>query len=176
MLPETAITSRALSLHCLETKPGNLICLYHAEKDKNGKIFDGATDGKYKVTGTPYPRNVRGPDDAEVPMRMKKHLHCGCPEDEVLMAFIWWKTLVTDSASSGAQEGFRDQQLDPRTRTFMYQMWCDTTFQTVNAMFKGGRSIDEFRIRNLEKRIAAIQEALDDEKKEQAARKVALKA
>lgn len=168
-LPETGEISRALALHCLETRPGNLICLYHAEKDKNGRIYDGADDGKYNVTGTPYPRNVRGPDDADVPVRVEGHLHCGCPEDEVLLAFLWWKTLEVQSPFNKITEGFRDQHLDPRTRTFMYEMWSQTTFQNVDTLYRDGMSRQLTKIRVLEDRLQGIREALDIEKKTQSA-------
>lgn len=160
-LPEVSRISRAMTMHCLETKPGNIICPYHAEKDKNGKIFDGSPDSKYNVTGTPYEREVKGPEDAVVPERYDGFLHCGCPEDEVLIDFMWWKCTLCASPSTDAQEGFRDQRLDPRTRTFMYSVWRNATHQTVDDIFMGNKTISAFRVMSLKSQIARLQDALE---------------
>lgn len=166
-LPEVSTISRAMTLHCLETKPGNLICPYHSEKDKNGTIFDGSLDSKYDVTGTPYQREVKGPSDEAIPERYEGYLHCGCPEDEVLIDFMWWKTTLCLSPSTNAEEGMRDQRLDPRTRTFMYSVWCKATCQTVDDIFTGKKTLTDFRISTRKKQIGRIQTVIDqlEEKK-----------
>lgn len=160
-LPEMSRVSRAMTLHCLETKPGNIICPYHAEKDKNGKIFDGSPDSKFAVTGTPYQRDVKGPEDVAIPDRYEGYLHCGCPEDEVMIDFMWWKRTICRSPSTGEKEGMQDQRLDPRTRTFMYSVWCQATCQTVDDLFIGKKSAVDFRISSLKKQITDIQEVVD---------------
>lgn len=173
-LPEASRTSRALSMHCFETRTGNCICPYHSEKDKTGTIFDGAPDCKYNVTGVPHPRNVRGPKDDDVPERPEGYLHCGCPEDEVLMDFIWWKGASVTSPVTGETEGFRDQRLDPRTRAFMYDIWCEATCQEVDDIYRQGRVRETFTVDLFRARIAAIEKeigTIEKDKKDTKTRK-----
>lgn len=68
-------------------------------------------------------------------------------------------------------EGFQDQRMDPRTRMFMYEMWCTTTCQTVDDVYRGTQPKETYRIDAYRGRIAALQQALDAALEEQAKKK-----
>ena len=141
--PEAAGAMRALALHCFLTIPGNYCCTYHAHFDTRGKYHD-AVGGKHgcHVTGTPHPRKMnrmQAKTTVQRPPqpRIKGYLHCGCPEDDVLLSFFWYKWGLMVSPLNGRQEGWRGQHLEPRMRTFMVAEWQWWTQSSVNDIYLG---------------------------------------
>lgn len=157
------MTNRELALHCLETNRRNFICLYHGERDKNGKTNDESVteQSPYQVTGTPYARAVKGVREDDVEPQ-PGHLHCGCPEDVVLLDFYLWKHTKITSPVNGVTEGWKDQHLDPRARLLMATAWQDWTGLTVDQIYKGDQSDTEAEVERLQYQVEVIQTALVD--------------
>lgn len=139
LLPEAATSSRRVALEVLKTNRGNLVCGYH--QIAKGKVtVDG--EGRYKVNGQPFGRQVRQKkSQPEVP-REPGHLHCGCNEDDVLLDFYFWKTWTCSATVKGevVTEGMMDQRLSPRLRAFVTKAFREATGLTVDDLYQGKKT------------------------------------
>jgi hypothetical protein len=161
--PKAATTTRELALHCLETNRGNLICPYHGERGKDGKTNDESVTeaSPHLVTGTPYIRSVKGRGGGEN-AHHDGHLHCGCPEDAVLLDFFLWKETEISSPVHDFTEGWKDQRLDPRARLLVATAWEQWTGLTVYDMYRGKSNYFDAEVARLKYQVGSLQEALTE--------------
>jgi hypothetical protein len=147
------------------TNRGNVICPYHKEKDKQGLVQDTTVteDSPYQVTGTPFDRMIDLKKNVER-TRRKGILDCGCTEDDVLLDFYWWKEMTVTSVSTGAEETWKHQRLDPRARLFMKHEWEYISGITVNDIYKRNMKHSEFEVHRCTVQIKALQERLKEAK------------
>jgi hypothetical protein len=166
--PKAANTTRQLALHCLETNRGNRICPYHGEKDKGGTLCDITTTEKspHRVTGTPFERQVNNKRLNKTYERRKHILDCGCTEDDALLDFYWWKQITVISPSTKVEEGWKEQRLDPRARSFMKSEWEYISGLTVNDIYTNGKSQLQFEATRYARQIKLLQRNLETAKKE----------
>lgn len=117
VLPEASSIFRALAIHCLTSKFGNFLCLYHLHRDKHGKINDASPHRNYNVTGVPWEQRMnprdRGRNVPLVTLQHTKSTNCGCHQDEVLWDFYWFKNGHVYSPSLGITEIWRTTRLKP---------------------------------------------------------------
>ena len=154
--PEAATTSRELALECFTTLPMNVICPYHQKSDKSGKTVDGGDGLKFVLNGVPRPRKTVPPAIAQKlkkkasalykrsgqfrdPRLREGFLHCGCPIDEVLMDFYFWKTWSISGVADGKEvtESLGEQRLTPRTRAFVVKAFEEATCLTIDDLYSG---------------------------------------
>lgn len=157
-LIEAATTNREMSLHCLTTREGNIMCRYHQGITKKSQAKDGDNTGdkigEFAVTGIPGPR-ILFPN-----IPKKGMLNCGCDEEEVLTDFFFWKTWTITSPATKKTEGWKEQCLDPRARSFVVQAFQQQSGLKVDDLYRQNRTADEQRKFELEKELAIIQELL----------------
>lgn len=135
-LPRAATTNRSLARHCLNTTWNNHLCHHHQWKAKRQPVKDGDKDGRrvgeYLVTGVPGPQLIK---DSLVNGVAPGFLSCGCNEEEVLTDFYFWKTQTITSPTTGVTEGWKDQYLDPRARTFVVTAFKCATLLSVDDLY-----------------------------------------
>ncbi|KAJ4470357.1 hypothetical protein C8J55DRAFT_491817 [Lentinula edodes] len=133
-VPEGGTMSRELSIRLLTSRQGNL-CPYHAVKDKAIRAHD--EDGK---------RDSQDPSLTGVPKRPTKakshpgdppvgYMHCGCELDLVLLEFYYWKTGKIYSPTLGRWETWKNEQMNPRVRAFIYGDWEQKTGMRLENMW-----------------------------------------
>ena len=142
-VPEAGGISQELSLHCHLTVPSNLLCQYHFYHDTQGLCNDETPGRKgYHVTGTHHHWNVNKVSMGKNQRTVQKKWHigyfyCGCPKDEVLLAFYWFKNGMVTSPVNNISEGWWDQMLDSQAHMLMAAEWEHTTQSKVDIIFVG---------------------------------------
>lgn len=152
LCPEASFATRALALHCLTTRCGNVICLYHHYHDKSSTINDTNPPRTHKVTGVPWKRRVYGinPEkQTDIELESETALHCGCHADEVLWDFYWWKTQKLYSPTLDIREPWRNTRLDPRSRGFMVQFLEQFAHVSINDIYTGSTEMIQSRVARL---------------------------
>ncbi|KAJ3924355.1 MAG: hypothetical protein NXY57DRAFT_970088 [Lentinula lateritia] len=122
-VPEGGTMSRELSVKLLTSRQGNILCPYHAVKDKATRVHD--KDGKHgtrdpSLTGVPK-RPTKAKSHAGNPP--DGYMHCGCELDLVLLEFYYWKTGRIYSPTLEIWETWKNEQMNPRVRAFVYGDW-----------------------------------------------------
>ena len=154
--PEAATTSCALVLERFTTLPMNVLCPYHQKSDKSRKIVDGKDGLKFILNGVPQPRKTIPPATAKKlkkkalalykqssqfrdPCLCEGFLHCGCPIDEVLMDFYFWKTWNISGVVDGKEvtESMAEQWLTPRMWAFVVKTFQEATCLTIDDLYSG---------------------------------------
>lgn len=156
--PDMVRTTKELALYGTTTKFGNMICPFHENHDKIGKITDVSGGTKnFRMTGTPYARNV-GSSARKGVEAEEGYMHCGCSIEDVLWDLYMWKGGKITSPTVPGKEGWRRERLNPRARAFMAQMFRDWTTLTVDDLYAYGpdrkrRSVIDI----IDKQIAGLQ-------------------
>ena len=115
---------------------------------------------EYKVTGVPYARRIAA--RGQVPIKMPDGiLHCGCPEDEALLDFFWFKSGKITSQYNDLTEGWLKEVAEPRPHAFTTALFREMSAMTINDLYlynaNGKRQDLEFR---LKRQIARLQTRL----------------
>ena len=123
-LPEAATTSRKLALHFLTSREGNIMCGYHAFKNKASFIRDGWGKPGMKVRGVPGRRKV-GTSERQLRPHIAKGLgSCGCTIQDILLEFALSKQISISGFVDGSRRSemmsFHDY-MEPRIRSFAFQ-------------------------------------------------------
>lgn len=137
-MPDFVSYSRELALMCLTTRVRNILCLYHSRHTSSKYSNDHALSNKrahIKVTGVAYPqtavsKQVKEEDEDEDEddndnigtgneVKASKALHCGCWTNDALLDFYLWKCTHTESPSTRAIEGWKEDLLEPCQRVFV---------------------------------------------------------
>lgn len=172
--PEVSYISRKLALHCLTSRYHNTICLYHIGHDKGCKTNDTNPPNSHQLTGVPWVRNFNPKKKLPSKERVKLEpgiLHCGCPEDDALWDFLWWKTTILLTPTSDIREPWRSSHLDPRSRAFMVTFIRSITYLDIDDIYSG--TTDNHRtnlgiLRKMEECILAARMATEEEIKRRA--------
>lgn len=130
-VPEAAYLSRRVALEIHSNKLNILQCCYH-EKTKNDRYWDGLATLPYLVYGIPYAPIKAG----SVPPHGA--MHCGCPIDDVLQDFYFWKTWTAQSRRPdyhSCEEGMAATVLNPCCRTFVIQAYHKMTGLTLDDIY-----------------------------------------
>lgn len=90
------------------------------------------------------------------------YMSCGCLEEEVLTEFFFWKTWTATSPKNGITEGFADQFVDPRTRTFIVSAFKRMTGLSVEDLYSHGHGETENRKRILRVQIERLTNELNE--------------
>lgn len=164
---EAASTTKALALHCLTSRFGNTVCLYHFIHDKAGRINDAKPQRNYQVTGVPWARamNPRNrPSNTSLRELPPKAIHCGCHQDDVLWDFFWWKNTRLYSPTLHITEDWGPTGLEPRGRGFMVTFLQQFTHTKLRDIYSG--TLDEHRtklhlLKKMEENIGQVRKDLE---------------
>lgn len=144
-LPETAYTSRALASAIFANAFGNTQCQTH-EKTKNHSKIDGLRGLPFLIYGVPYAGRYAH-SGAQCVDPVPGTMNCGCPINDVLLCFYFWKIWTVESVHpeyAGIQETMGADFLDFRMRTFVCQAFTKLTGMTVDDIYSGEhKSLDE---------------------------------
>ncbi|KAJ4497124.1 hypothetical protein C8R41DRAFT_865700 [Lentinula lateritia] len=175
-VPEGGTMSRELSIRLLTSGQGNILCPYHAVKDKAIRAHD--EDGKRdsqdpSLTGVPKAPTKAKSRPADPPVG---YMHCGCELDLVLLEFYYWKTGKIYSPTLNRWETWKNEQMNPRVRAFVYGDWEKKTGLRLENMWtrkinmnvgaRGALTKERTEIEILEEQIHVLQaqkEALEEE-------------
>jgi hypothetical protein len=123
-LPEAATTSRELALHFLTSKDGNVLCGYHAFRNKAGYLRDGQGKPGMKVRGIPGRRKIGTSNQHPRPHLAQGLASCGCTIQDILLEFALSKQISISGFVNGSQQtemmSFHDY-MEPRVRSFAFQ-------------------------------------------------------
>ncbi|XP_006455801.1 hypothetical protein AGABI2DRAFT_121700 [Agaricus bisporus var. bisporus H97] len=139
-LPAAMLHSYRAALHVHTMNACNILCAYHKfSKKANLHAWDGAQPSVPKgfgVTGVPYPRAVSAKLSYSVTPRQPGRLHCGCPENIVLMEAILRKVTQATSVHSSTTKTWQHTYMDPRTRLLTMTAFMDWTGLSLSDFFR----------------------------------------
>ena len=142
-LPEESLRSKAVATVCHLTIQSNLVCRYHICHQKR-KEFDNC--GAYLVEGVAYRPSYGTKRD---PVKPKEgYMNCGCLIDDVLYDFFFWKSWSVSSTRrdlAGRTETMKSDVFKPRVRSFIIQLFKDTTMLTTNDLYGRAKVSREYK-------------------------------
>lgn len=140
-LPASSYLSREVALAVHSTNVDNYKCRFH-QKFRSQKKHDGA--GRYVVEGVGFK------PDLSAETRKAEHMNCGCPIEDVLLEFFFWKMWTarsTNPAWKMIEEGMRGIIVSPRHRAFICQAFRFYTRLTLDDIYKwpsSGKSLKTY--------------------------------
>lgn len=167
--PEAASTTKALALHCLTSRYGNIVCLYHTSHDKSGKVNDTKPRRKHQVTGVPWERLINAKDrPPNTPLHelAPKATNCGCHQDDVLWDFYWWKTTCLYSPTLNITEDWGATRLEPRGRGLVVQFLQTFACSKLRDIYSGTVDANRTRLeqlRRMEENVRCARLELEEE-------------
>ncbi|KAJ2915827.1 hypothetical protein MD484_g4585, partial [Candolleomyces efflorescens] len=126
-LPEAATTNRDLATLCFLSAQGNYICRYHGHSRWNKEC-----DSAILLVGVGHPKSIGSPNPPP------NHMHCGCSIDDVLLDFIFFKTLRISSTNPNLAQfpqGMLAETVPARIRSFMIELFKTWTGLTVDDLY-----------------------------------------
>lgn len=131
-LPEAGYTSQKVAMLVHLTSSNNYICRYHQNHRGHHK-----SDNLLSFQGVAYQKAIfRKKSDNRPPN--KDHMHCGCFINDVLLEFLFWKTVSTQSTHHRQKETvhYMDDILTPcNIRAFWVSHFKTTTGLTLDDLY-----------------------------------------
>jgi hypothetical protein len=121
-LPEAATTSRKLALHFLTTREDNIMCGYHAFKNKSSGARDGWGKPGMKVRGVPGKRKLG--TAGQHPTKGLQVGNCGCMIQDILLEFALSKLISISGFVNGHKQSemmSSHDYMEPRIRSFAFR-------------------------------------------------------
>ncbi|KAJ3554189.1 hypothetical protein NP233_g12476 [Leucocoprinus birnbaumii] len=165
VVPACALHGRRLLRHLLTSGAWNIQCPFHSHCTKNTdkrSPYDGnpiASQRDYFfLTGTTYKQLLAETQKDPVAPLQPGHIHCGCPEDPVLLEIILRKVtrLISFDPNSSRQETMQDKFLDPRDRLFLYAVVSNWAALTVDDFSLPYDKLLDLQIERLQCRRASL--------------------
>jgi len=123
--PESSYTSADLAKAIFQSRNSQTLCEYH----RKSKESTYKTDTIKEFTGMGF-QGESVKFAADVGQAHPNHLHCGCPIDEVLLEYFFWKTLRVRSSNPDIDQEYAMtglEKLKPCTRVFWNKSVRDLT-------------------------------------------------